>query len=65
MKCTDTYYIAIEIADAYPHSDPHYIYLVDMSTCPLALENFEDDPDLCVEKILVTTQAAWITQIAD
>ena len=65
MKWTDIYDIAIELADAYPDTDPQYINFVDLRTWILALEDFEDDPDRCGEKILEAIQAAWITEIAD
>ncbi|HAC88536.1 MAG TPA: Fe-S assembly protein IscX, partial [Gammaproteobacteria bacterium] len=47
MKWTDIYDIAIELADAYPDTDPQYINFVDLRTWVLALEGFEDDPDRC------------------
>ena len=65
MKWTDIYDIAIELADAYPDTDPQYINFVDLRTWILALDDFEDDPDRCGEKILEAIQAAWITEIAD
>lgn len=65
MKWTDIYDIAIELADAYPDTDPQYINFVDLRTWVLALEDFEDDPDRCGEKILEAIQIAWITEIAD
>ena len=65
MKWTDIYDIAIELADAYPDTDPQYINFIDLRTWVLALEDFEDDPDRCGEKILEAIQAAWITEIAD
>ena len=65
MKWTDIYDIAIELADAYPDTDRQYINFVDLRTWVLALEDFEDDPDRCGEKILEAIQAAWITEIAD
>ena len=65
MKWTDIYDIAIELADAYPDTDPQYINFVDLRTWVLALEDFEDDPNRCGEKILEAIQAAWITEIAD
>jgi len=65
MKWTDIYDIAIELADAYPDTDPQYINFVDLRTWVLALDDFEDDPDRCGEKILEAIQAAWITEIAD
>ena len=65
MKWTDIYDIAIELADAYPDTDPQYINFVDLRTWVLDLEDFEDDPDRCGEKILEAIQAAWITEIAD
>ena len=50
MKWTDIYDIAIELADAYPDTNPQYINFVDLRTWVLALEDFEDDPDRCGDR---------------
>ena len=65
MKWTDIYDIAIELADAYPDTDPQYINFVDLRNWIIELSDFDDDPDRCGEKILEAIQAVWIAEIAD
>ena len=65
MKWTDIYDIAIELADAYPDTDPQYINFVDLRNWIIELSDFDDDPDRCGEKILEAIQGAWIVEIAD
>ena len=65
MKWTDIYDIAIELADAYPDTDPRYINFVDLRNWIIELSDFDDDPDRCGEKILEAIQLAWIAEIAD
>ena len=65
MKWTDIYDIAIELADAYPDTDPQYINFVDLRNRIIELSDFNDDPDRSGEKILEAIQAAWIAEIAD
>ncbi len=65
MKWTDIYDIAIELADAYPDTDPQYINFVDLRNWIIELSDFDDDPDRCGEKILEAIQGAWIAEIAD
>ncbi|HAJ74867.1 MAG TPA: Fe-S assembly protein IscX [Gammaproteobacteria bacterium] len=65
MKWIDIYDIAIELADNYPDLDPRYVNFVDLRNWILQLEEFDDDPEHCGEKILEAIQAAWIEEIAD
>ena len=65
MKWTDIYDIAIELADAYPDTDPQYINFVDLRNWIIELSDFDDDPDRCGEKILEAIQLAWIAERAD
>ncbi|MFP6811422.1 MAG: Fe-S cluster assembly protein IscX [Pseudohongiellaceae bacterium] len=65
MKWTDIYDIAIELADAYPDTDPQYVNFVDLRNWIIELSDFDDDPDRCGEKILEAIQLAWIAEIAD
>ena len=65
MKWTDIYDIAIELADAYPDTDPQYINFVDLRNWIIELSDFDDAPDRCGEKILEAIQLAWIAEIAD
>lgn len=65
MKWTDVYDIALELADNHPDTNPQYVNFVDLRDWILQLEDFDDDPEHCGEKILEAIQAAWIEEIAD
>jgi FeS assembly protein IscX len=59
---TDVLDIAIELYDSKPDVDPRYVNFVDLRNWVLELENFDDDPNRCGEKILEAIQAAWIEE---
>ena len=63
VKWTDVYDIAIELAEAYPETDPKFVNFVDLRNWVLGLEGFDDDADHCGEKILEAIQMAWIEEI--
>ena len=60
LKWTDTLDIAIELDDKYPDVDPTHVNFVDLREWVLALDEFDDDPEHCGEKILEAIQMAWI-----
>jgi len=62
LKWTDTLEIAIALDEAHPDVDPHYLNFMDLRDWTLALEEFEDDPAHCGEKILEAIQATWIEE---
>jgi len=62
MKWTDTLEIAIQLADKHPDVDPRRINFVDLMTWVVALDEFDDDPKHCGEKILEAIQMAWIEE---
>ena len=63
MKWTDIYDIAIELADTHPGVDPLAVNFVDLRDWVMALEDFDDKPDHCGEKILEAIQQAWIEEL--
>ncbi len=63
MKWTDTLEIAIQLADRHPDVDPRRINFVDLMGWVFALEEFDDDPKHCGEKILEAIQMAWIEEV--
>nr|WP_243633826.1 Fe-S cluster assembly protein IscX [Motiliproteus coralliicola] len=63
MKWIDTLDIAIELSEKYPDVDPTSIRFTDLYTWVLELEDFDDDPKHCGEKILEAIQAAWIDEM--
>jgi len=62
LKWTDIQDIAIELAEGMPDTDPRYVNFVDLRSWVMALEDFDDDPERCGEKILEAIQAAWIEE---
>lgn len=62
IKWTDIQEIAIQLTDKYEDVDPRYVNFVDLRDWVVALEDFDDDPERCGEKILEGIQAAWIEE---
>lgn len=62
LKWTDVLDIAIELDEAYPDVDPQTVNFVDLRNWVMGLDNFDDDPDHCGEKILEGIQMAWIEE---
>ena len=46
LKWTDTLDIAIELDEAHPDADPMQVNFVDLRNWVMALEGFDDDPEL-------------------
>ena len=65
MRWTDINDIAIELSDSNPDVDPQQINFVDLRNWILALEDFDDDPNRCGEKLLEGIQQAWIDEVSD
>ena len=63
MKWVDVREIALELIEAYPDVNPKYINFVDLRNWVMALENFDDDPNRCGEKILEAIQMAWLEEL--
>ena len=63
LKWVDSLDIAIELDEAHPDVDPLSINFVDLRNWVMALENFDDDPDHCGEKILEAIQQSWIEEL--
>jgi FeS assembly protein IscX len=62
LKWVDVNDIAIELYEAYPDVNPLQISFPDLYTKVLELDEFDDDPDHCGEKILEAIQMAWIEE---
>ncbi len=64
MKWTDSLDIAIALAEKHPEIDPARINFVDLMAWVTTLEDFDDDPKRCGEKILEAIQMAWIEELS-
>ena len=62
LKWTDSLEIAIALSDRHPDIDPKTVRFTDLFQWVQALEEFEDDPAHCGEKILEAIQMAWIEE---
>jgi FeS assembly protein IscX len=62
LKWTDSLDIAIELDEKYPDVDPLHVNFMDLRTWVLGLDEFDDDPEHCGEKILEAIQMAWIEE---
>ena len=63
MKWADSYDIAAALAEKYPEVDPKTVVFLDLMRWVLELEEFDDDPKHCGEKILEGIQMAWIDEV--
>lgn len=64
MKWTDSLRIAEALYDKFPDIDPKTIRFTDLYQWVQELEDFDDDPEKCGEKILEAIQLAWMDEAA-
>jgi FeS assembly protein IscX len=62
LKWTDTLDIAIELDERFPDDDPLTINFVELRDRVMALDDFDDAPEHCGERILEAIQMAWIEE---
>ncbi|TEW53718.1 Fe-S cluster assembly protein IscX [Psychromonas sp. RZ22] len=62
LKWTDSLEIALALIDKYPEQDPLAIRFTDLRDWVLALEDFDDNPEHCSERILEAIQLCWIDE---
>ena len=62
MLWTDSLEIAEILYDKNPELDPKTIRYTDLRKWVLELDDFNDDPDKCGERILEAIQLAWIDE---
>jgi len=62
LKWIDTLDIAIELEATHPDADPLHVNFVELRNWVMALDEFDDDPQHCGERILEAIQMAWIEE---
>jgi len=62
MKWTDSLDIAIELTEKYPDIDPKTVRFTDLRDWVMGLEDFDDEPERCGERILEAIQMYWIEE---
>lgn len=60
---TDTLEIAIALCEKFPDIDPQTVRFTDLHRWIMELEEFEDEPKRCNEKILEAVQMAWMEEV--
>ena len=65
LKWIDTLDIAIELDETHPDVDPKFVNFVDLRQWVMDLDEFDDDPDHCGERILEAIQLAWMEEKED
>jgi len=62
LKWVDSLEIALALDEAHPEVDPQHINFVDLMQWCQQLDDFDDDPGHCGERILEAIQMAWIEE---
>lgn len=62
LKWIDSLEIALALIEQYPEQDPLAIRFTDLRDWVLALEDFDDQPEHCSERILEAIQLCWIDE---
>lgn len=63
LKWTDVNELAILLSDRFPQLDPLQIRFTDLSEWVCELDEFDDLPQHCNERILEAIQQAWIDEL--
>ena len=63
MKWTDSLDIALDLIDEHPDVDPKTLRFTELRDWVINLENFDDMPEHCGEKILEAIQMYWIEEM--
>ena len=63
LQWIDSLDIAIELSEKFPEIDPRTIRFTDLREWIIDLDEFDDDPNHCSEKILEAIQMCWIDEV--
>ena len=63
MKWTDSLDIAIELVDKFPDVDPTQVRFTELRQWVMELDEFDDVPERCGERILEAIQMCWIEEM--
>jgi FeS assembly protein IscX len=62
LKWTDIQEIAIQLNDSFPEVEPQSVNFPNLYKWVLELDEFDDDPRRCGERILEAIQQAWLDE---
>jgi FeS assembly protein IscX len=63
LHWSDSLDIALDLIEVHPDVDPNQLHFTQLMQWILALENFDDDPKHCGERVLEAVQLAWISEV--
>lgn len=63
LRWTDSLDIALDLMEVHPDVNPLQLHFPELMQWVLALENFDDDPKHCGERVLEAIQLAWISEM--
>ena len=63
MLWTETYEIVDSLLEKYTDLDPKTLLFTDLMNMVCSLEDFDDTPERCGERILEAIQALWIEEM--
>ncbi|REL25825.1 Fe-S assembly protein IscX [Thalassotalea euphylliae] len=63
LKWVDSLDIALALLDEHPEVDPKQLHFPQLMQWVIALDEFDDDPNRCSERILEAIQQAWIDEV--
>lgn len=59
----DSQELALDLIEEHPDVDPLKLHFTELREWILSLENFDDDPNHCGERVLEAIQLAWIAEM--
>lgn len=62
LAWSDSRELAISLAELYPEQDPAQIRFTDLRRMIIELDDFNDDPNHCGERVLEAVMMAWIDE---
>ncbi|MEE2786061.1 MAG: Fe-S cluster assembly protein IscX [Myxococcota bacterium] len=62
LRWTDVHAIGEILYDKMPELDPLSVRFTDLRDWIMAIEDFDDDPERCGEKVLEAVQMAWLAE---
>lgn len=63
LRWIDSQEIALALIEQHPEVNPNTLHFPELMQWILALEDFDDDPKHCGEKMLEAVQMAWIDEM--
>ncbi|MCG6202354.1 Fe-S cluster assembly protein IscX [Psychromonas antarctica] len=62
LKWTDSLEIALALIEKQPNQDPLLLHFTQLREWIIQLDEFDDDPAHCSERILEAIQQCWIDE---